>query len=219
VFETPPDAVGSQVPRLRRLASDQADGGEDAVDVSGRQLNVLGREGINRRWDLVDESRRQPLGCERTTAEDVSRARLLEVATQEGPSDFSVVVPPFCADVAPPDHLSPALTHRSSEPSRLRVVEHHNVARSDHRRQLRGVPPQHRVVLLVLVLAERTAVAVTTVEVVVNSFRDGEEPLVTVDDEPASIDADASSVGKRDAQHLGDPAAGWRGVPVATSRR
>src|SRR5207342_1144309 len=76
----------------------------------------------------------------------------------------------------------------------LRVVKQDDVAWTHHREQLRGIGAQNVLVVPVLRFSERAAVAESTVEVVVDALRDGEEVWVTLDDEPACVDSYSTRV-------------------------
>ena len=65
--------------------------------------------------------------------------------------------------------MAPRRRRRGREPGGLRVVQHHDVAAPDQRRQLVGVVAQHALVDAALAGAERPAVALVAVQVVVDA--------------------------------------------------
>jgi hypothetical protein len=89
----------------------------------------------------------------------------------------------------------------------LGVVQDDDVPLPDHVRELLGVGPQRRLVDLVLRLAERAAVALGTVQAVVDALGDREELLVALDHHPLGVDVRPARVGEQRLEHLGHAAA------------
>jgi hypothetical protein len=99
----------------------------------------------------VEHGGRDPCGCEGAPGEDVGvDERRFEVPAQELPAGHREVVARVDTDVAAPYDPGPPVPHGGGEAGRLRVVEHDEVARSHHRREVGGIGPQHRLVVLVL---------------------------------------------------------------------
>ena len=147
-----------------------------ASTTSSGQLLVLGREGSIAGRTIATRSRGAP-AARRRAARRPSRppARTYGRRKIPGPATRGRPVV-LVADVAAPHHDGAAAAQAGRQPGRLRVVQHHDVAAPDQRRQLVGVVAQHALVRRrVLGRAERPAVALVAVQVVVEPLRDGEE--------------------------------------------
>ena len=110
--------------------------------------------------------------------------------------------------------FAPAFDHRGREAGGLRIVDQDDVVRPDEREQLVGVLAQRLLVVFSLGVSECAAVAGRAVKPVVDALGDLEEGGVTLDHEPADVEAGAATVGEKGLQHLGDPAAGRGRVDV-----
>ena len=95
----------------------------------------------------------EPLPHELLSREDVCLG-LLDVASQEVPGLPSEVVRQVEADVASPHDRRPRVADRLDEARRLRVVQEHDVVRSDRVGQLLRGLAKRLVVHLVLGLAQ-----------------------------------------------------------------
>jgi hypothetical protein len=94
--------------------------------------------------------------------------------------------------VTAPDHRRAGLPHRIDQSRRLRIVEDHDVPRSDERHELGGVLGQRPLVDRSVGLAQAAPVAVEAVELVVDALGDVEERRSSREHEPAGVDAGAA---------------------------
>jgi hypothetical protein len=101
-----------------------------------------------------------------------------------------------------------------NEPCCLRVVQDDDVVVSQSLRKARRVDAEHRFVVVARLRIERAAVTRRSVQVIVNSFGDGEEFGVALDHYPTRVDSRAARVREQRLQHLCDAAAGGGGVDV-----
>jgi hypothetical protein len=89
------------------------------------------------------------------------------------------------------------LGHRADEPRSLRIVQDHDIRRTHEPGQLDRIGGQGPLVARVLVGAERTAVSIDAVQVVVQALGDHEEVAVAGDHHPARVDAAATGVAEQ----------------------
>ena len=131
----------------------------------------------------------------------------LDVGDQEPPGFAREVVGRVDADVCAPDDRHPGLEQSRDHAGRLRIVQQHDVRGADAPRQQLGVGGAGALIGGALGLGQRAAVAVVSVEPVVQALRDAEELAVALDHYPACVTPTACRVADQRAQHLGDAAA------------
>ena len=117
-----------------------------------------------------------------------------------------------------PHDPGPAAAQERRQAGRLRVMDEHDVARAHGGGEVPGVVLEHRLVVAVFVLAERAAVPLTPVEVVVEPLGDLEEAGIALDHQPAGVDAGTANVRQQHAEHLGDAPARGRRVEAHDGR-
>ena len=93
-------------------------------------------------------------------------------------------------------------------------MDHHDVARLHERRELLGVSTRDVVVVRPFARAEVAAVALVSVQSVVDPLRDLEEPGVALEDGPSDAYAVPGEIAEVRSQQLGDAAAFCGGVDV-----
>src|SRR4051794_15413455 len=96
--------------------------------------------------------------------------------------------------MAPPHHLHAGVAHRLDERCRLWIVKYHDVARPDEREQLLDIAAGNALVVASFCASERSSVAASAVEMIVQALGDLEKPLVALDDRPACVDSGALPV-------------------------
>jgi hypothetical protein len=116
--------------------------------------------------------------------------------------------------MAAPDDRRARVAQRGDQAGGLRVVDDDDVAVVHAGDDRLGVLCQRLLVDRPRRIVERPAVAERAVEAVVDALRDGEELGVSVDDEPARVDAGAAGVGDEGLQQLHHAAAPGRRVDV-----
>ena len=181
-------------------------GGQDRKRLLRILLRVLRREGVDRGADDRNAIARQPLPCESSSGEDEG-VRAQDIATQEVPRVTSMIVGDVETDMTAPHHRRPRRAHRRRQPSRLRIVQDHDVRRMHKLRQLPRARRQRLLVHLALGVAQRPAVTGKPVQAVVDPLRDGEELRLPRDHRPACVDTRAATVTQQGAQHLDHTAA------------
>ncbi len=200
--------------RLRvRLGLDEPGGGEDRGDDLVGELLVLRGEGVDRRRDDVHALPLEVLPDE-LLAREQAGVGLLDPFAQEGPGLARGVVGRVEPDVAAPDHRRAGRLQARDQPGGLRVVQHDDVAVGDGVAERVAAGLERGEVGLALLVAERAAVALGAVQLVVEALGDLEEALVALDHRPASVDAGAARVGQQRGQHLGHAAAAGGRVDV-----
>jgi hypothetical protein len=175
--------------------------------------SFLAEKRIDRGRDHERDVRVGPRGRERCPRCDVG-VDAVQIGAQELPGSRAPLVRLVDTDVAAPHDPRAGAPHRVREAGRLRVVDHHHVARTHERQQFVGVAAKRRLVMAPLGLAQLAAVAGRAVEAVVDPLRDREKRRVAFDHEPARVDAGPADIGEQRLQHLGDPAAGCGRVDV-----
>ena len=178
-----------------------------------REVLVLGGERVDRRGDDPQPCAIEPARRERLAREDV-RMRDLHVRADELPRALRPLVRAVVPHVAPPDHPRADIAERREEPGGLWVVDEHHVAAAHPPAHVLDVRGDRPVVVRPLGLAEIAAVAGGAVEAVVDALGDREELGIARNDNPIRRDPDAARVAEQCPEHLGDPAAGGRGVHV-----
>ena len=101
--------------------------------------------------------------------------RVEHIPTQEIPRLASMTVGDIETDVTAPDDGRPGLPHRRGQPSRLGIVQDHDVPRMHQPSELLRGPDQRPLVDLALGVAQRTAVSGEPVQAIVQPLRDGKE--------------------------------------------
>ena len=132
---------------------------------------------------------------------------MLDVGDQEPPGLAREVVGRVDADVRAPDDRHPRLEQPRDHAGRLRIVQQHDVRGANALGHQLGVGGAAALVDGALGLAQRSAVAIVSVQPVVQALCDAEELGVALDHDPARIDPTAARVADQRAQHLGDAAA------------
>ena len=125
---------------------------------------------------------------------------------QELPRRPGHVVFPVEADVAAPHHPRARPRQRRGQPSGLRVVQQHHIARLNQGEQFHRIRGQQ----LRVVIGVRRAEGATpemAMDLVVQALGEREKLGVPGDHQPADRDVQILDVPDQDLQHLGDPAA------------
>jgi hypothetical protein len=103
---------------------------QDGVHRGGRQGLVLGREGVDARWDDRHAVAIKPFPAVGGPGEHIGVGRL-HIGAQELPRRPGQVVGLVNADMTAPDHRRPQPLQLRSKPDGLWVVQHHHVAGAD----------------------------------------------------------------------------------------
>jgi len=107
----------------------------------------------------------------------------------------------YIGDVVVPGMLHAAVLRSPHAHARIRSID------ASAARALPGV-------VCVLTGAESPTVTGIAVQQVVQPLRDGEEPCITVEDEPPVVDPRPPAIGQQRLQHLGNPTTVGRGIDV-----
>ena len=180
--------------------------GEDRAHGVAIDVDVLGRERVDRRVDHDQAIAVEALPRERLAREHVD-VGVEHIRPQERPRLAGEIVGRLDADVAAPDHRRAALLQGTDQTGRLRVVDDHDVAGAHVAGEPREVLGEHRLVDAAGLLVERAAVALGAVQAVVDALGDGEELGRALDDDPARVDPGAARIADERAQQLHDAAA------------
>ena len=192
-----------------RLAVLDARRRQDRVDPRPVEVLVLRREGVDRRGhDLHPVQPRPGIGLPREHR-DLGHGH---VRKEELPPAPGHVVRVVHADVAAPHHGGAGLGHGRDQSRRLGVVHDDHVPATDRLRQLVRVGPEHTLVDLPLLRTERPAVALVSVEPVVDPLGEGEEVFVPFDHRPPGVDPHPGQVAHHRAEQLGHAATLGSGV-------
>ena len=194
----------------RAVRCRDTDAGDARVSPPPRRLPsawFFGGEGVDRRRDDVD-ARAIQLRPDEALAGEHPGVGGLDVGPQEGDRLVDDCARLVGADVQPPDDPDARVAQRGRHPRRLRVVEDDRVVAARLLEQRRRAGARDLLVVPPLRGAERPAVALRAVQVVVEPLREGEELRVARQHEPAGVDARAARVREQRAEHLGDAAAG-----------
>lgn len=132
---------------------------------------------------------------------------LLDVGDQEPPGLAREVVGRVDADMGAPDDRHPRLEQSRDHAGRLWIVQQHDVRGANALCHQLGVVVAAALVGGALGLAQLTAVALVSVQSVVQALRDAKELGVARDRYPARIKPPAARVAEQRAQHLGDATA------------
>ena len=133
--------------------------------------------------------------------------RALDVGDQEAPSLAREIVGRVDAHVRSPDHRRTRVEQPRDHAGRLRIVQQHDVRGANALRQQLGVRGACALVGGALGLAQPAAVALVSVQPVVQALGDAEELTVARRSPPSARRPTAARVADQRAQHLGDAAA------------
>ena len=101
--------------------------------------------------------------------------RIEHIPTQEIPCLVRMTVGDVETDVTAPDDGRPGLPHRRRQPSRLGIVQDHDVPRMHQSCELLRGPDQRLLVDLALGVAQGAAVSGESVQAIVQPLGDGKE--------------------------------------------
>ena len=184
----------------------ESGGAQHRGHVGERHRVVLRREGVDRRRDHRQLGAIEPRPEVERIGEHIGVGGL-DVGDQEPPGFAREIIRRVDADVRAPDHRHTRVEQPRDHAGCLRIVQQHDVGGTNELCQQLGVLDAAALVGGALGLAQRAAVALLSVQSVVQALRDAEELAVTLDHHPACLAPTASRVADQRAQHLGDAAA------------
>jgi hypothetical protein len=110
--------------------------------------------------------------------------------------------------------MDPGFGQLGDQPRRLRVVKYSDITSADPGQQRPGISIRHLAIVAELSLTKSTAVSGRAVDAIVQTFGDGKEILVALNDQPPDVQANAEGVADEDLEHLRHASAHGRRVDV-----